>query len=86
MFKIKNWTFWQQFNRLCLIVVILAVMGVVLKIDNWATIGQVIWFFSFAIFPKVPDTVAVYQRPKYLKWIRYGSIIMLLVTLYTLVC
>ncbi|MEQ9764287.1 hypothetical protein ABPS01_06390 [Streptococcus sp. ZJ151] len=84
MFDLKNWTFWPQFNRLALVVAMLSVFGiVVLKNNSWVTVGQLIWFASFAIFPKVPDTVAVYQRPRYLKLVRYGSVIMLLVWLYT---
>lgn len=35
MQPIKNWTFWQQFNRLFAIVVLLTVVGIICKDGRW---------------------------------------------------
>lgn len=84
MQPIKNWTFWQQFNRLFAVVVLLTVVGIICKDDRWHLWGRILWFGSFALYPKVPDSIALYQRDRFQKYIRYGSIIMLLISCYAL--
>lgn len=47
MQPIKNWTFWQQFNRLFAIVVLLTVVGIICKDDRWHLwgAGTLVWKF-----------------------------------------
>ncbi|MGX7776135.1 hypothetical protein ACVV62_03285 [Streptococcus pluranimalium] len=81
---IKKWTFWQQFNRLFTVVVLLTVVGIICKDDRWHLWGRILWFGSFALYPKVPDSIALYQRDRFQIYIRYASIIMLLISCYAL--
>lgn len=83
MQPIKNWTFWQQFNRLFFLSVILYLMSHWLKQDWLVMLSQLISYLTFAIYPKVPEEVALVDRPKYLGIMRYACLLLAAFALLT---